>query len=109
MHFVQGGAEDTWVRSALWAGAWDRWLGNVAWVLQVPLPWVENRLLKLMLWGVELTRDFGIFPSELQRALDLLEPEVWLSLVHDSTSPRVVLLRIREELLHWGPGAAPGC
>ena len=59
---------------------------------------------------MEFARDLGIFNflSELCRAPDLLEPEVWRSILHDSTSPRVVLLRPHEELLHRGVGDV-GC
>ena len=37
VHFVKGGGEDSWVRSALVDGAWDRWLGNVVEVWCVPI------------------------------------------------------------------------
>ena len=55
-------------------------------------------------------RDLGVpnFLSELRRALDLLESEVWLSILHDSTSPRVVLLRLSKELLRCEMGDV-GC
>ena len=87
-------AEDTCVRPALRAREWDRWPGHVVLVLRVAVAWVENRLLWLVGWGVEFARDFGIpnFLSELQGDLDLLEPQVRLSLLHDSTSPQMVLL-----------------
>ena len=77
--------------------ALDMWLGNV-------IASAEKRVLRLVSWGTEFTRDFGIpiFLSELCRALHLLEPEVQVSILHDSTSPGVVLLCLREELLHCG-------
>ena len=64
-------------------GAWDRWLGNVVEVLRAPIAWVESRLFRLVLWGLEFLRDLGIpnFRSELCCALDLLELEVWLSIL----------------------------
>ena len=110
VHFVRGEAEDTWVRSTLVDGAWHTWLGNVAAVLRVPIVWVENCLLRLVSWGVEFARDLGvpIFLSELRRAQDLLEPKVWLSILHDSTSPRAVLLHLHEQLLRRGLGDV-GC
>ena len=84
MHFLRGGAEYSWVRSALVDGAWDRWLGNVIEVLRAAIAYVENRLLRLLvevgIVGVEFARDLGIpgFLSELRRTLGLLEPKVRL-------------------------------
>ena len=85
-------------------GAWDKWLGNVIEVLRAPLACVENCLFRLMSWGMDFVDDLGIpnFLSELRHALDLLELEVWLSILHDSTSLRVVLFRFCEELLRRG-------
>ena len=78
---------------------------------------MENRLLRLVSWGVEFARYFRIpnFLSQLRRTcdtasttMDLLEPRLWLSIIHDSTSPRVVLPHLREELLCRGLGDV-GC
>ena len=104
MYFADGSAKGQWVRSALRDGLWDAWVRSLGARVSVPVNHVENRILQFAQWGHEFAKDLGV-PKFLEReALSVLTPEVWESILHDSASPRIVLARIREELLRMGSG-----
>ena len=82
------------MRECLRSGARDRWLD----VLRVCLPGarlrlLERRLLHFVEWGREAARDLRQldFLHLVALALSSLDPEVWESLLHDSTSPKLLM------------------
>ena len=96
-----------WVRERLQTGEWDAWLCSLrACLPRAPPGLLERRLLQFLEWGSEAARDLRQpdFLRVLAVALSSFSPEVWESLLHDSTSPKLLMQRIREEVLARGLG-----
>ena len=91
-----------WVRERLQTGEWDAWLCSLrACLPRAPPGLLERRLLQFLEWGSEAARDLRQpdFLRVLAVALSSFSPEVWEPLLHDSTSPKLLMQRIREEVL----------
>ena len=58
-------------------------------------------LLQFLEWGREAAKDLQQldFLLVIALALSLLDPEVWECLLPDSTTPKLLMRRIREEVL----------
>ena len=96
-----------WVRERLRTGEWDDWLCSLrACLPRAPPGLLERRLLQFLEWGREAARDLRQqdFLRVLAVALSSFSPDVWESLLHDSTSPKLLMQRIREEVLERGLG-----
>ena len=96
-----------WVRERLRTGEWDDWLCSLrACLPRAPPGLLERRLLQFLEWGREAARDLRQqdFLRVLALALSSFSPDVWESLLHDSTSPKLLMQRIREEVLERGFG-----
>ena len=93
-------------RQRLRCGEWDAWLRILrACLPRAPPGLLERRLIQFLDGGVEAARhlrqpDFLPF---ITAALSSLDSGVWESL-HDSTSPKLLMQRIREEVLRRGWG-----
>ena len=92
-------------------GAYSQESGIAGWMSSVcacraPSGLLERRLLQFLEWGHEATRDLRQleFLRLITLALSSLDPEVWESLMHDSTTPKLPMQRIREEVLRRGLG-----
>ena len=95
------------MRERLRTGEWDAWLCSLrACLPRAPPGLLERRLLQFLEWGSEAARDLRQpeFLRVLAVALSSFSPEVWESLLHDSTSPKLLMQRIREEVLARGLG-----
>ena len=94
-------------RERLRCGEWDAWLRDLrACLPRAPPGLLERRLIQFLDWGVEAARDLRQ-PDSLPliaTALSSLESGVWESLLHDSTSPKLLMQRIRDEVLSKGLG-----
>ena len=96
-----------WVRERLQTGEWDAWLCSLrACLPRAPPGLLERRLLQFLEWGREAARDLRQpdFLRVLAVALSSFSPDVWESLLHDSTSPKLLMQHIREEVLARGLG-----
>ena len=96
-----------WVRERLQTGEWDDWLCSLrACLPRAPPGLLERRLLQFLEWGHEAAWDLRQpdFLRVLAVALSSFSPEVWESLLHNSTSPKLLMQRIREEVLVRGLG-----
>ena len=96
-----------WVRERLQTGEWDDLLCSLrACLPRAPPGLLERRLLQFLEWAREAARDLRQpdFLRVLAVALSSFSPEVWESLLHDSTSPKLLMQRIREEVLARGLG-----
>ena len=96
-----------WARERLRCGEWDAWLRNLhACLPRGPPGLVERRLTQFLDQGVEAARDLRQpdFLPLITAALSSLDSGVWESLLHDSTSPKLLMQRIREEVLRRGLG-----
>ena len=96
-----------WVRERLRTGEWDDWLCSLrACLPRAPPGLLERPLLQFLEWGREAARDLRQqdFLRVLAVALSSFSPDVWGSLLHDSTSPKLLMQRIREEVLKRGLG-----
>ena len=67
---------------------------------------LERRLIQSLDWGVEAARGLRQpdFLPLIATALSSLDSGVWESLLHDSTSPKLLMQRVREEVLSRGLG-----
>ena len=86
-----------WAREHLWCGQWDAWLRDLrACLPRAPPGLLERRLIQFLDWGVEAARDLRQpdFLPLIAAALSSLDPGVWESLLHDSTSPKLLMQRI---------------
>ena len=95
------------MRERLRTGEWDAWLCSLrACLPRAPPGLLERRLLQFLEWGREAARDLRQpdFLRVLAVALSSFSPEVWESLLHDPTSPKLLMQRIREEVLAQGLG-----
>ena len=74
--------------------------------LPAPPGLLEQRLIQFPDWGVEAARDLRQpdFLPLITAAVSSLDSGVWESLLHDSTSPKLLMQRIREEVLRRGLG-----
>ena len=100
-----------WARERLRCGAWDAWLRNRrACLPRAPLGLSERRLIQIREWGVEAAKDLRQpdFLPFITAALSSLDSGVWESLLHDSTSPKLLMHCIREEVLRRGAYSYPG-
>ena len=86
-------------------------IGMSGWETRVCLPrappgLLERRLIQFLEWGVEAAKDLRQpdFLPIIATALSSLDSGVWESLLHDSTSPKLLMQRIREEVLRRGLG-----
>ena len=83
-----------WVRERLRTGEWDDWLCSLrACLPRAPPGLLERRLLQLLEWGREAARDLRQqdFLRVLAVALSSFSPDVWESLLHVSTSPKLLM------------------
>ena len=66
----------------------------------------QTRLIQFLDWGVEAARDLRQpdFLPLIATALSSLDSGVWESLLHDSTSPKSLMQRIRDKVLSRGLG-----
>ena len=67
---------------------------------------LERHLIQFLDWGVEAARDLRQpdFLPVITVALSSLDSGGWESLLHDCTSPKLLMQRIREEVLRRGLG-----
>ena len=94
-------------RERLRCGEWDVWLRNPhACLPSAPPGLLERRLIQFLDWGVQVARDLWQldFLPLIIAALSSLDLGVWKSLLHDSTSLKLPMQRIREEVLRRGSG-----
>ena len=96
-----------WARERLQCGEWDAWLRDLrACLPRAPPGLLERRLIQFLELGVEAARDLqqpDVLPL-IATALSSLDSGVWESLLHDSTSPKLLMQRIRDEVLSRGLG-----
>ena len=105
--FPAGSDAGRWARERRRCGGWDVWLRNLhACLPRAPPGLLERRLIRFLDWGVEAARDLQQpdFLPLITGALSSLDSGVWESLLHDSTSPKLLMQRIREEVLCRGLG-----
>ena len=96
-----------WAPERVRCGEWDVWLRNVrACLLRAPPGLLERRLIQFLDWVMEAARDLRQpdFLPLIAAALSSLDSGVWESLLHDSTSPKLLMERIKEEVLRTGLG-----
>ena len=96
-----------WVRERLRTGEWDDWLCSLrACLPRAPPGLLERRLLQFLEWGRVAARNLRQqdFLRVLAVAFSLFGPDVWESLLHDSSSPKLLMQCIREEVLERGLG-----
>ena len=85
----------------------DEFLRNLRVCLpRAPPGLLERRLIQFVEWGVEAARDLRQpdFLPLISAALSSLDSGLWESLLHDSTLPKLLMQRIREEVLRRGLG-----
>ena len=72
-----------------------------------PLGLLERRLIQFLDWGSEAARDLRQldFQPLIATALSSSDSGVWESLLNDSTSPKLLMQRIRDGVLSRGLGA----
>ena len=88
-----------WAREHLQCGDGDLWLRNLhACLPRAPPGLLERRLIQFLHWGMEAARDLR------QPALSSVDSGVWESLLHDSTSLKLLMQRIKGEVLRRGLG-----
>ena len=86
---------------------WDAWLRDLrACLPRAPPGLLERHLIQFLDWGLEAARDLRQpdFLPLIATALSSLDSGVWESLLHDSTSPKLLMQRVREEVLSRGLG-----
>ena len=96
-----------WTRERLRSGEWDVWLRDLrACLPRAPPGLLERRLLQFLDCRVEAARDLKQldFLPLITATLSSVYSGVWESLLHDSTSPKLVMQRIREEVLRRSLG-----
>ena len=83
-----------WARERLQCGEWDAWLRDLrACLPRAPPGLLEPWLIQFLDWGVEAATDLRQpdFLPLIATALSSLDPGVWESLPHDSTSPQLLM------------------
>ena len=91
-----------WARERLRCSEWDAWLRNLrACLPRSPPGLLERCLIQFLDWGVEAARDLRQpdFLPLITAAPSALDSGVWESLLHDSASPKLLMQRMREEVL----------
>ena len=97
-----------WAPERLHCGEWDAWLRDLrACLPRAPPGLLERRLIRFLDGGMEAARDLWQpdFLPLIATAVSSLHSGVWESLLHDSTSPKLLMQRIREEVLSRGLGS----
>ena len=88
-------------------GEWDAWLRNLrACLPRAPPGLLERRLIHFVDSVVEVAGDLRQpdFLPFVTAALSSLDSRVWESQLHDSTSPKLLMQRIRDEVSRRGLG-----
>ena len=100
--FPAESAVGQWAWERLQCGEWDAWLRDVrACLPKAPPGLLERHLIQFLDWGPEAARDLRQpdFLPLIATALSSLDSGAWESLLHDSTSPKLLMQHIRDEVL----------
>ena len=103
--FPAESAVGRWARERLRCGEWDVWLRELRTCLpRAPPGLLERRFIEFLDWGVEAAIDLRQpdFLPLIATALSSRDSGVWEFLLHDSTSSKLLMQRIRDEVLSRG-------
>ena len=96
-----------WAGERLRCSEWDAWVRDLrACLPRAPPGLLERRLIQFLDWRVKAGRDLRQpeFVPLIATALSSLDSGIWESLLHDSTSPKLLMQRIRDEVFSRGLG-----